>query len=138
MSPPRPIDRRQHVLWHRLRRLGRWPFVGLVGVLAAPLLTVLLFGAVILYFRASSQTFIEGSIAIWIITAPVYAGACAWTFSHMEGRYAATLATRCPGCGYALRGVAGRERCPECGEALPVAPPGPGDPRPAPRGGSGR
>jgi hypothetical protein len=117
VSQPQPIDARQHVWWHRLRRLGPWGFTLLLGGLAAPLITVVLFGGVIIAYRYPFSTFVRNGTLIWLVTAPVYLGACAWTWSHMEKRYRDTLTIRCPRCGYSLRGGVS-ERCPECGQAL--------------------
>ncbi|MHC5003143.1 MAG: hypothetical protein ACYTJ0_08470 [Planctomycetota bacterium] len=122
MPDSRPIDPRQHVWWHRLRRLGPVGFVALIGCLASPLLTVALFGGVIYAFRYPWATFVRVGSVMWLLTAPVYAGACAWTWVYMEQRYRATLGVRCPGCGYTLRGVAG-PRCPECGTSIAVGSP---------------
>lgn len=110
----RPIDARQHVWWHRLRRLRPWGFVLLFGGLVAPGVTVLLFGGVIVFYDYPLSTFVRNGTLMWIITAPVYLASCAWTWVHMEGRYGATLTVRCPACGYSLAGTAGT-RCPECG-----------------------
>lgn len=114
----RPIDARQHVWWHRLRRLGRWGFTAAVGVVAAPLATVALLAGVFATWGSSWAGFPASAGLIWLATAPVFAGASLWTYVHMEGRYRATLSVRCPGCGYSRVGASGAGRCPECGGAV--------------------
>jgi hypothetical protein len=111
----KPIDARQHTWWHRLRRLGPWGFTILGGGLAAPLLTCSLFAGVVWFFRYPPSTFFTNGALIWLVSSPVYLGSCFWTWKHMEKRYHATLATRCPVCGYSREGNAGDGPCPECG-----------------------
>ena len=113
----KPIDARQHVWWHRVRRLRSFGFVALLGAFASPLLTVLLFGGVVLFYRYPWSTFAAVAPWMWLLTTPLYVGACAWTWVYMEKRYSATLALHCPHCGYVLRGIHGT-RCPECGSRL--------------------
>ncbi len=67
------------------------------------------------FFGYPWSTFLVNGTLIWLVSSPVYVGACFWTYKHMEGRYHATLATRCPDCGYSLEGGTGGDRCPECG-----------------------
>ena len=114
----KPIDARQHVWWHRLRRLGPSAFVLLGGGLLSPLVTCLLFAGVVLYYGYPWSTFVSTGTVMWLVTSPVYMGAWFWTWRHMEQRYRATLPVRCPGCGYSLRGSATQGCCPECGEAI--------------------
>ena len=112
----KPIDPRQHVLWFRLRRLGCWGFTLLGGGVMAPLITCMLYGSVVWFYRYPLMTFIDYGVVIWVVTAPLYIGCFLWTWSHMEKRYRVTLATSCPRCGYSLAGGSGGGRCPECGE----------------------
>ena len=118
-SEAKPIDTRQHVWWHRLRRLGATGFVAGLGGVVAPLGTVLLFGGVVFAYDYPLSTFTSVGAKMWLLTAPIYMAACLWTWVYMQKRYAATLALHCPGCGYSLEGAAS-ERCPECGEAVPA------------------
>lgn len=119
--PHLPIDARQYVWWHRLRRWGRWGFALGGGALAAPLLTCVLFAGVILYYDYPASTYFSVATRIWLVSAPIYVAACLWTWSHMEGRYRATLDLRCPQCGYPARGRADDALCPECGTERGVA-----------------
>ena len=112
----RPIDARQHTWWHRLRRLGRWGFVGLGGGVAAPGVTCMLFAGVILYYGYPWSTFFRNGALIWFVSAPIYLAACWWTYSHMEERSHATLGVRCANCGHEL--LPGQARCPECGQTV--------------------
>jgi len=121
VTSPAPIDARQQVWWHRLRRLGPWGFVLLVGGLISPLVTCLLFGGVVYAYSYPWSTFVTNGTIMYLVTAPVYVGASLWTWHHMEGRYRATLDVRCPGCGYSRRGTGGA-RCPECGQEVPAPP----------------
>lgn len=98
--------------------MGPWGFVVGGGGLLAPLVTCLLFGGVILYFHYPWSAFVRNGTLIWVVTAPIYVGACFWTWKHMEKRYRATLTVSCPWCGYSLRGAAGAGRCPECGKPV--------------------
>ena len=111
----KPINPLQHVWWHRLRRLGPFGFVTLIGAVASPLLAIGLYSTVVIAYGRSWQTFVSGATTILVLTAPIYIGSCIWTWVYMEKRYRATLGVHCPGCGYAVHsGTSGR--CPECGE----------------------
>lgn len=122
-SRAQPIDPRQFIWWHRLRRLGCWGFTLGLGAVAAPALTVALFIAVALVQQRVSINILSGASLIWLICTPFFTGASLWTYWHMEGRYRSTLNRHCPGCGYLLLGrtEATGACCPECGLSLASA-----------------
>lgn len=113
MARKRIIDARQFTWWHRLRRLGRIGFT-LAGGLIPAAITLGLYAGVVFVYRYPMTTFIDYAGPMFLTTAPIFLGAAFWTWAHMEGRYHATLAVRCPRCGYSRNGSTA-ERCPECG-----------------------
>ncbi|MHC4908847.1 MAG: hypothetical protein ACYTF9_03905 [Planctomycetota bacterium] len=117
MSAPKPIDPRQHVWWHRLRRLGPFWFVGLGGAVFSPALTLAMYALVVIFYRRGWSTYVDGGVLIYLVTTPLFVGSCVWTWVYMEKRYGATLDVHCPRCGYEVHAVES-ERCPECGEPM--------------------
>ena len=114
MSRSQPIESRQYVWWHRVRRLGAWGFVGGLGGVVAPLITAGLQMIVIIAHHGPGSGFGPVAFRVALVLAPIYASLFAWTWWYMEHRYRRTLTRRCPACGYAVH-ASPAPRCPECG-----------------------
>jgi hypothetical protein len=120
--PTSPLDPTQFRLWHRLRRLPRFVFIGLLGSLGTSAAVVLLHAVVGGFLGARLRG--TGLLILFLGLAVVVGGAFAWTRSYMERRYRATRSLLCPRCGYAIHAAA-TGRCPERGEVIEdAAPPG--------------